>query len=42
MMGFNVLGQTESCIEWIREWFKRNGDESSKAIIGISGGVDSS
>ena len=42
MTGFNVLGQTESCIEWIREWFKCNGDENSKAIVGISGGIDSS
>ena len=42
MMGFNVLEQTENCIDWIRKWFERNGDENSKAIIGISGGVDSS
>lgn len=41
-MGFNVLEQTENCIDWIRKWFERNGDENSKAIIGISGGIDSS
>lgn len=42
MMEFNVLEQTENCIDWIRKWFERNGDENSKAIIGISGGIDSS
>ena len=41
-MEFNVLEQTENCIDWIRKWFERNGDENSKAIIGISGGIDSS
>ena len=41
-MGFNVLEQTENCINWIRKWFEHNGDENSKAIIGISGGIDSS
>jgi len=42
MKTFNVLEQTENCIEWIREWFEHNGNENSKAIIGISGGIDSS
>lgn len=41
-MGFNVLEQTENCIDWIRKWFERNGDENTKAVIGISGGKDSS
>ena len=41
-MEFNVLEQTENCIDWIRKWFERNGGENSKAIIGISGGIDSS
>ena len=39
MMEFNVLEQTENCIDWIRKWFECNGDENSKAIIGISGGI---
>lgn len=42
MMGFNVLEQTENCIDWIRKWFSLNGDENTKAVIGISGGKDSS
>ena len=25
MMGFNVLEQTENCIDWIRKWFEHNG-----------------
>ena len=42
MTGFNVLEQTENCIDWIRKWFSLNGDENTKAVIGISGGKDSS
>lgn len=38
---FNVKEQTEKCIAWIREWFTKNGNEHTKAIIGISGGKDS-
>lgn len=38
---FNVKEQTEKCIAWIREWFTKNGNERTKAIIGISGGKDS-
>lgn len=32
---------TQSCIQWIREWFDKNGS-LSPAVIGISGGKDSS
>ena len=37
---FNVEQTTEQCIEWIRNWFKENGNNCN-AIIGISGGKDS-
>lgn len=38
---FDVKQATEQCIEWIRNWFQKNG-KNCKAVIGISGGVDSS
>lgn len=41
MYNFNVTDATEKCIDWIREWFKENGP-TSNAVIGISGGKDSS
>ena len=40
--GFNLKEQTENCVAWIKEWFAKNGNESTKAIVGISGGKDSS
>lgn len=33
---------SEQMVEWIKCYFKQNGDENTKAIIGISGGKDSS
>ena len=41
-MEFNVVEQTQNCIDWIRNWFSLNGDENTKAVIGVSGGADSS
>lgn len=41
MYNFNVTDATEKCIDWIREWFNENGP-TSNAVIGISGGKDSS
>lgn len=38
---FDVAKETENCIKWIKDWFSNKGDKS-KALIGISGGVDSS
>lgn len=38
---FDVKRVTEGCIQWIREWFDKNSNYG-KAIVGISGGVDSS
>lgn len=41
MYEFNVKKVTEDCVEWIRNFFKENGP-SCNAVIGISGGKDSS
>ena len=38
---FNEGYATIKCIEWIKEYFKNNGPDCN-AIIGISGGKDSS
>ena len=32
----------EQAIKWVQEYFAANGNENTKAIIGISGGKDSS
>lgn len=37
---FDVEEQSKNCIDWIKNWFNSKGADS-KAIIGISGGVDS-
>lgn len=39
---FNAKKITEQIIEWIRDYFKNNASPETKAIIGISGGKDSS
>ena len=41
MREFDVEKQTKQLIEYTKEWFNRFG-ESSKAVLGISGGKDSS
>lgn len=41
MYSFDVEEVTNACINWIREWFERNG-KNCKAVVGISGGKDSS
>ena len=41
MNQFNVEKTTQECISWIKDWFDKNGKDC-KAIIGISGGKDSS
>lgn len=38
---FDVKKVTEECISWIRDWFSHNGNENTCAVIGISGGKDS-
>ena len=32
----------DQAIQWIKEYFEKNGNPETKAIIGISGGKDSS
>jgi NAD+ synthase len=38
---FDALEVKNQCVEWIREFFKNNGD-GCNAVVGISGGKDSS
>lgn len=38
---FNAKEIKERIIKWIKDWFSENGD-GCKAIVGISGGADSS
>lgn len=37
---FDVKEVTESLIQWIRDWFEKNG-KGCKAVLGLSGGKDS-
>lgn len=41
MQNFDVKKATENVVEWIRDWFKKNG-KGCNAVVGISGGKDSS
>lgn len=41
MYKFDVEKVTNDCIDWIRDWFDKNG-KGCNAVIGISGGKDSS
>ena len=38
---FDPVRATEECVEWIRNWFEKNG-AGCRAVVGISGGKDSS
>ena len=40
-MEFDAVKATQATVEWIRQWFEKNGP-GCNAIIGISGGKDSS
>ena len=40
-MEFDAKNATQATIQWIRDWFRKNGPDCN-AIIGISGGKDSS
>ncbi|MBZ9693264.1 NAD(+) synthase [Clostridium sp. M14] len=42
MYNFDVKQTTNECIDWIKQYFKENGNENTKVVIGISGGKDSS
>ena len=39
---FNAKKVKDGLIEWIRDYFRENGSPDTKAVIGISGGKDSS
>lgn len=41
MKEFDAKKVKNECVEWIRDWFDKNGN-GCNAIVGISGGVDSS
>ena len=41
MKNFNSIDIKNRCIKWIQDWFEENG-RGCNAVIGISGGVDSS
>lgn len=38
---FDAVKVKNDCVQWIRDWFEENGNDC-KAVIGISGGKDSS
>lgn len=38
---FNAVKVKNDCVQWIKDWFEKNGKDC-KAVIGISGGKDSS
>ncbi len=41
MYSFDAKKTAKDCVQWIKDWFSENGD-GCKAVIGISGGKDSS
>ena len=41
MKGFNAIEVKNKCVDWIREFFEKNGKDCN-AVVGISGGKDSS
>lgn len=41
-MSINVSETKDNLIKWIRDWFNANGNEKTIAVLGISGGKDSS
>ena len=41
MYEFNAKEMKDRCVQWIREWFEKNG-AGCNAVVGISGGKDSS
>ncbi|MCR4579966.1 MAG: NAD(+) synthase [Treponema sp.] len=38
---FNVQDTYKACLQWIRDWFSKELNEDTMAVIGISGGKDS-
>ena len=41
MSNFNAVEVKDKCVEWIRDFFDKNGKDCN-AVVGISGGKDSS
>lgn len=41
MSDFNALEAKDRIVDWIRDWFENNG-KGCNAVVGISGGIDSS
>ena len=41
MSNFDAVKVKNDCVQWIRDWFEKNG-KGCNAVIGISGGKDSS
>lgn len=41
MYSFNATETKDKCVQWIRDWFEKNG-KGCNAVVGISGGKDSS
>lgn len=40
MYNFDIKEITQQCVDWIKDWFDKNGPECN-AVIGLSGGKDS-
>ena len=38
---FDANATAQACVQWIRSWMQQNGNETTKVVIGISGGKDS-
>lgn len=41
MSNFDVKKATNDCVQWIKDFFEKNGKDCM-AVVGISGGKDSS
>ena len=41
MSDFNAVDVKNKCVDWIREFFEKNGKDCN-AVVGISGGKDKS
>lgn len=41
MADFNVKKAVDACVDWVKDWFEKNG-KCCNAVLGISGGKDSS
>ncbi len=41
MSDFNATVETQNCIDWIKNWFAEESGQADGAVIGISGGKDS-